>query len=651
MQQIVVVGNGPVGYAFCEKLSRKNALDRFDVTVFGEEPRPAYDRVNLTKYFATSDQNALELAPRSWYEERKIELHTGDPVIEINREASEVRTRSGRTVRYDQLILATGSRPFVPPIEGTDLPGVFVYRTIEDLQKIQAYGDNVDSAVVLGGGLLGLEAAKALHDMQLDTHVIEMAAALMPKQLDNDAASLLQLRIEELGVRLHLVKRTKQIVATNRQLELRFDNGEPLQCGMVVISAGIRPRDELAKAAGLEIGFPAGVLVDDNLQTSDPKIYAIGECANHNEQIYGLIAPGWQMADVVVDRLLGNNASFQRGDTSTQLKLMGVNVTTIGDFLQVGTEYEHVARSGEGRYRKLILRKGKIVGAVIVGDDPELPRVREAVNFERRLWIWQRRRFMKTGRVWPESTGTHVSHWPSEAVVCSCTGVTRGCITEAQQNGCQTVTDLGLATKAGTICGSCRPMLAELVGQPGKVESSKGTRILGTVSVLTLALVALFWLIPPIQFADSVANDFYDVEYIWRESLPKQITGYTMLGLIVVGLTFSLRKRWWRVRFGNYGIWRAIHGCLGLLAVVLVFAHTGLHRGSNLNFWFLTLFLTLNLMGAIAGLAVALENTFSGSVAMTIRRWRPRLTQCHIYLFWPFPVMVGFHIFSVFYFG
>jgi nitrite reductase (NADH) large subunit len=260
---------------------------------FCEEPRAAYDRVGLTSFFAHRDAEKLMLARMEWYEQVGIELHVGDRACVIDRESKTVQSSKGVEIAYDKLILATGSFPFVPPIPGINKKGVFVYRTIEDLQHIIEYSKHSQRCAVIGGGLLGLEAAKAAYDLGLETHVIEFASRLMPRQIDDAGSGILVSKIQELGVQVHLNKATKEVHGDNKVERMEFTDDSSLDCEMIIVSAGIRPRDDLARESGLEVGERGGIAVNDQLQTSDPNIYAIGECALHGGMVYGLIAPGW----------------------------------------------------------------------------------------------------------------------------------------------------------------------------------------------------------------------------------------------------------------------------------------------------------------------------------------------------------------------
>jgi nitrite reductase (NADH) large subunit len=482
---LVIVGNGMTGFRLCQKLVECGANAVLDIVVFGEEPLPAYDRIHLTELFSGKTIDDLTFAPREWYQENGIELRLGDPVVAIDRDDGIVRSASGIEVPYDRLVFATGSRPFVPPIEGVDLPGVFVYRTVEHLAAIMQHGHSLKRAAVIGGGLLGLEAAKAVYDLGLEVHVVEFAPRLMPRQLDQPGADVLRARIEQLGIRVHAGKATTRIAAglpsrhapDRDERMLHFADGDQLAVDFVVISAGIRPRGELIEASGIELAKNGAIVVDDRLTTSDPRIFAVGECASHRGITYGLVFPGYRMVDVLVDNLVGGTATFEGADQSAKLKLMGVHVAALGAYDETDVPKSTVYRFGsESAYRKLVVREGmgRIAGAMAVGEWKNLDRVRDMIEQCRPVSFWDIRRFRSTGNLWLKSKVAPIAEWPAEALVCSCMRVDRGTLTQALVDGCTSVEQLSARTGAGSMCGSCKPLLAELLGNDGASDSAPG---------------------------------------------------------------------------------------------------------------------------------------------------------------------------------
>jgi nitrite reductase (NADH) large subunit len=373
--KIVIIGNGMVGYKCCEKLIalRNPSLS---IVVFGEEMLPAYDRVHLSEYFAGKSAYHLTMAPVDWYSENGITLHLGDPIQEIDREGKRVVSFKGIEEHYDYLIFATGSSAYIPPIPGVDKEGVFVYRTIEDLNLIRRHAPVCKSATVIGGGLLGLEAAKAMMDLGIkETHIVEFAPRLMPRQIDDKASAILQQQLQALGLKVHTGKNTAAILGNESIRGLIFTDSSIIHSDMLVISAGIKPRDELAKRCGLNTGARGGIMVNDRMQTSDPFIYAIGECALHNGAIYGLVAPGYEMAEVAVSNILLNERLFTGFDMSTKLKLIGVDVASFGDPFINGVESRSIIyeNSLNGVYKRInISNDGKqLLGGILVGDASE----------------------------------------------------------------------------------------------------------------------------------------------------------------------------------------------------------------------------------------------------------------------------------------
>lgn len=464
-QNIIIIGNGMVGHKFVEKFLAQAEPGRFNLVVFGEEPRPAYDRVHLSEFFAGKTAADLQLASREWYTAQGVTLYTGEPVTEINPAAKTITTATGRVQSYDKLVLATGSAPFVPNLPGINLPGVFVYRTIEDLEAIQAYSQKCQTGLVIGGGLLGLEAAKALLDLKFKTHVVEMAPRLMPRQIDQTGSEVLERKIETLDITIHTGKNTQAIVGPECVTALAFADGTELPVEMIVVSAGIKPRDELAQQAGLTIGERGGIVVNDHLQTSDPHIYAIGECALHGNMIYGLVAPGYRMAESAINHLLTRpGLGFTGADMSTKLKLLGVDVASIGHSLANGRSHEAVifTDSRQGVYKKLIIspESNTLKGAILVGDTQEYGQLLQMYLNQMPLPTKPENLIVK-GSGASETAG--VEGLPDTAQICSCENVCKSHLLQAIADGHHTVGNLKACTKAGTGCGSCVPLVKDLL--------------------------------------------------------------------------------------------------------------------------------------------------------------------------------------------
>lgn len=466
-KKIVVIGNGMVGYKFCEKIITKS--NEFDIIIFGEEPRRAYDRVHLSEYFNGKTAEDLSLSTERWYSENNISLQLNDPVKEINRNSKTIHSSKGRTVAYDYLIIATGSAPFVPDIPGIDKEGIFVYRTIEDLDLIRNYAAHAKTGAVLGGGLLGLEAAKALIDLNLaETNVIEFAPRLMPRQIDSAGSEMLQNKLKALGLNIYTDKGTSSIEGDDRISALKFNDGSELKTDMLVISAGIRPRDELAKLSGIEVGTRGGIIVNEFMQTSDPSVFAIGECALFDHNIYGLIAPGYEMAEIAAARLCNDNKTFKGFDMSTKLKLIGVDVASFGDPFTSEPDARAILfeDSHKGIYKRInISNDGKyLLGGILIGEAGAYNMLLQTVNNKILLPPNPEDLILGSRGGSPATENAGLAGLPDEALICSCEGISKAEICNAvSEHGCESVDAIKKCTKAGTGCGGCIPMVKDLM--------------------------------------------------------------------------------------------------------------------------------------------------------------------------------------------
>ncbi|MDI3384184.1 nitrite reductase large subunit NirB [Xenophilus aerolatus] len=465
--KIVVIGHGMVGHKFLEQL-HELALPGTEVTVLCEEPRAAYDRVHLSEFFAGKSAQDLSLVEPGFFEASGFSLRLAARAVAIERRNNTVTTADGEVLPYDKLVLATGSVPFVPAVPGRDRANCFVYRTIEDLEAMQECGARSRTGVVVGGGLLGLECAKALRDLGLETHVVEFAPRLMAVQVDDGGGRTLRSKIEQLGVQVHTSRNTVEITdgATARH-RMVFADGTWLETDMIVFSAGIRPQDALARQAQLAVGPRGGIAIDSHCRTSDPDVYAIGECAAWNEQVFGLVAPGYDMARVAARHIAGEaDAAFTGADMSTKLKLMGVDVASIGD-AHGKTPHSRAFQYIDERkqvYKKIVVSEdGKqLLGAVLVGNADEYGTLLQmALNG---IALPEEPEFLilpsSDGKAKP---GLGVEALPDSAQICSCNSVSKGQICAAVGEGACTVAELKACTKAGATCGGCVPLVTQVM--------------------------------------------------------------------------------------------------------------------------------------------------------------------------------------------
>jgi nitrite reductase (NADH) large subunit len=691
-QTLVIVGNGMTSWRLCQELVESGAAEALRIVVFGAERFPAYDRVRLTSLLGGGRVEDLILAGEDWYADAGIELRLGDPVVAIDREECLVRSASGAEIFYDRLVLATGSVPFVPPIPGASLPGVFVYRTIDDLQAIRAAARGRGRAVVVGGGLLGLEAARAAADLGLTVQIVEGGPRLLQRQLDDAGGQRLRAIVEGMGLTVHTGRRTAGIVRQGGELHVALDTGEVLTADLVILSAGVRPSAELAASAGLELAATGGVAVDDGLQTSDDRVFAVGECASHGGTTYGLVAPGYQMVNVLAANLVGGKASFRSQVPATKLKVLGVSVVSVGEIEAttpgtIALTWEH-----EGAYRKLLLRRGRLVGALAVGPWEGFERVSQAVQARLRTTPWDLRRFRSRGELWGSRPTSSVVAWPDDAIVCACMQVTRGQIVEACANGAGTLAKVCRATSAGTMCGGCKPLIEQLVqitpvrlrpttsarqlavapagtpprplaalaagsiapvgrssdGLPRRLSmppfqavrasraqattQERGAGPLAAAAIAAVLLAAALAFGPALPLPETALGDRFLTWIDLRST--RLISGFAILGLAALSLLLTARKRLRLFRSFSVGAWRAVHGVLGTLAALATALHTGGHLGVNLNRWLMIAFLVAVATGGAAGL---------------LRR--RRLSWLHVLVLLPLPALLVLHVLCAFYYA
>jgi nitrite reductase (NADH) large subunit len=467
-QNIVVIGNGMVGHKFLESLVGMDPSQKFNLTVLCEEPRAAYDRVYLSSYFAGKTAEDLSLVSEGFFEQHNINIKLNCKAKSIDRAAKTVITEDGETISYDKLVLATGSFPFVPPVPGHDREHCPVYRTIEDLEHIKASAQGAKVGVVVGGGLLGLEAANALKDLGLETHVVEFAPRLMAVQVDEAGGALLKTKIEELGVKVHTGKNTQNITDGDECFhKMEFSDGESLETDLILFSAGIRPQDAIARASDIELGPRGGISINDHCQTSDSDIYAIGECALWGGMIYGLVAPGYNMAKIAAQHISKTGSdTFLGADMSTKLKLMGVDVASIGDCHARTEGALSYAYSDEVNqvYKKIVVSADKklLLGVVMIGDADDYGNLLQLVLNKIELPANPEALILPSmdGMAKP-ALGTDAL--PDTAQICSCNDITKGAICCSVQAGAKTIGEVKAATTAATSCGGCTALVTQVM--------------------------------------------------------------------------------------------------------------------------------------------------------------------------------------------
>ena len=478
-QKLVVIGNGMAGARTVEEILARGGSEQFEITMFGDEPYGNYNRILLSNVLnGSQDPSDIFLNPLEWYAENDVTLHAPARVTHIDRARKEIHSNDGQVTPYDKAIIATGSRPFVPPMEGlhtpggTDKHGVFVFRTIDDCHKIAGYANKCRRAAVIGGGLLGLEAARGLLNYGVEVHVIHLSEHLMNQQLDPQAGAILRNIMEKMGVHVHTLKNTARVLGEDSVTGLEFKDGTTLDCDMVVISTGIKPNAEIGRECGLTV---ERAIVTDNQMRSvdDPDIYIVGECAQHRGRVYGLVAPLWEMGQVLADHITGRNpnAAYHGSKIATKLKVMGVELASMG-VTEPSDERDEVVTFAEpkrGTYKKLIIRDGMLIGAMMLGDLNKVAYLMQA--FDRGTPLPEERLSLLFD-IGAPSTETTMLEMPGNAQICNCNGVSKSQIQKCVEGGKRSLKMVMEATRAGLGCGSCKKLVQEVVewAAEGQVE-------------------------------------------------------------------------------------------------------------------------------------------------------------------------------------
>ncbi|MDF2232892.1 FAD-dependent oxidoreductase [Albimonas sp. CAU 1670] len=646
---VVVVGGGPAGFRAARELSRRGR----SVALLNAETWAPYNRVKLTPLLAGEVQFGQVAQPRDPVGDGLAHHYAGQRAVAIDLEARLVETASGRLFPYRDLVICTGSRAFVPAIPGLRARNVFTFRDADDAAALKARAFAARQVAVIGGGLLGLEAARAMAAQGARVTVIEHELRLMPRQLDAEAAALLAARLATLGIACLTGVRVEEALAPSGAVTgLRLSSGETLPADTVVVCAGVRAETTLAAEAGLAVH--RGILVDAAMRTSHPHVYAAGECAELDDRVEGLVGPCLDQAETAAKAICGEPAAFARSAPATRLKVVGVEVFSIGDIEALeerpGVRALAWRDPAAGLYRRVFVERGRLTGALAIGPWDELNRVQQAVTARAPAPPFFARRFRRSGALWPAAAPRSAADWPAAATVCNCTGVARGRLGEAMANGAATLDALRFETGAGTVCGSCVPRLEEILagGAPASAAATRWWKALSVISIAAALLALVTALAPAIPVPDAFAARG-GLETLWFDNLVKQWSGYVLLGLTVALLALGLRKRWRLGRLGAYEGWRIVHLGLGVAACLGLFVHTGFRFGLNLSSALMTIYVAALLLGGIAGLATGAEHKLrdaglgsSGAPPRTVPVW------LHILALWPLPLLLGAHVLSVY---
>ena len=652
-ERYIVIGAGPVGVRFASELLDR--LPNADVLLIGNEEVLPYNRVLLTALLAgevSYDSINLNLPDPSRFKGFSSICTT---IKSIDAESQLITDSESNQYHYDHLIFATGARPFIPRIDGINKSGVFTFRSLKDTEQLLARTSRARHVCVMGGGLLGLEAAKAMLRNNTRVTVIQQGERLLNRQLDDKAAEVLQAKIEAMGIHVITQQGVREIKGNGVVEGVFTRDKEYIECDTVILCTGISPNVELARDARIKVRN--GILVDEKLSTSAENVYAIGECCEYQGVTYGLVSPGYEQAAVLADVLSQGNAKYQGSLEVSRLKVVGEPVISMGEVTNLSYQphrQELVYKKADS-YRKIVVRKGMIQGVVAIGEWPQAKRIQESFLQERKIFWWRRWLFRLTGKVWLGEESSQIQSWQESAIVCQCNSISKEqlttCISECMAaNGCVQSADVSEKTGAGLVCGSCKPLIAQLVEVSGGVKQSAEKEIAWIPTALASFLAVLMTIIisslPAIAVSDSVQSSAL-FEFLWNDKYWKQVTGFTLLGMSIVGLIISLRKRIKRLQFGQFAYWRFGHIFLGVACTMTLVLHTGMHFGENLNQMLMINFISVLLLGGVAGAVMGLSHKLNPNQSVSIRRF---FSWCHILVTWPLPILLAIHILTVYYY-
>ncbi len=639
---IIIIGFGLAGQRSYSQI--RALMPQTEMIIYSGESHEPYNRVKLTELFFDKDVQEVEII-RSLKEDHHTTVLYGVEVLGINAEKNTIEDSIGDVHRYSKLILATGSKAKIPKKVQSDLDGIFTYRSFSDAQKLAARIVRSREMVILGGGLLGIEAAYALKKYNTNVTLVNRGDKLLSGYLDERASSILIEKLESHGIDVKLNCSITSVEGNERISSVKLTRkNEEIPCDTLVIAAGITPNIELAYTAPLK--FHKGVIVNDHMQSSSPDVYAVGECAEHHGKVYGFAAPALEQASVAAYHIANPMSAFEYAYSiaATHLKILDLPVVSMGDLTLYNHELIHEDRQRE-IYRKLYLHNNKIVAAVGVGEWQESNLLQNEIQKKNTIYVWERLSFVKTGSIYITNKSS-VMEWPEEKIVCNCKQISRKTLSDAVESGCSNVAALSECTQAGTVCGSCKPLLNQLLDVPDShSEDALTSRWLKIGAATAMVLTLLFLFLPQIPAPESVLE--FSLYPIIRDPLMRQITGFGMLGLSVVMLVLSLKRLMPTFIPASFTFWRSFHIALGVLLPVLLYFHTGASMGENFNYVLIVIFVVTLLSGAVAAYVIAQDMLKPASL---YRPLKGLVTKFHIYALWALPVMVAFHILSFYYF-
>lgn len=639
---IIIVGNGPVGIKAAQLLLAKSVDSK--VVIFGEERESPYNRVQLSLFLAGKVSESELDNPVLYKQHENLKEVRGRKIIAIDRANQSVTDNFGEVTYYSKLILALGSTPVTPEIENIDIEGVHHFRTLADTKCLIARREDSKNFFIVGSGPLGLETATAMKQPSNQVHLL-VRSKLLTKEMGDRAQQILTDHVEASGINVVYHNPIKRVIGESKVEQVELVNGELIDCDCLIFCVGVKPRIGIAEQARIETR--KGIVVDEFMRTSDENIYAIGECCEFNDVTYGIVSPGFSQAKTCIEHIDGCLQKYQNESAHVEVKFVDYPTGYYGDLMAEEDGCFRYANRLKGIYRKLIIKKGRLVGAIVMGPWEEEETLKYGVKKKQKITLKALREFEKTGIIFgKEPEQKKVKSLPHDYIICLCEGVTRGELSEAIQSGCRTVETLGQRTCAGTVCGSCKPMLMDLLDEPAPnlvMRHQKPVLIASVISILFIFVTVFF---QPLSIADTVQLSWH-FEKLWFDNFWKQVSGYSLLGLCLIATALAVRKRWKRLNVGHVDSWRYAHSIVGILALLVLMVHTGMRLGENLNFTLMATFIGATLTGSLVGVFMARNHHWSDFKLRKHRLWWSRV---HHTLLWMLLPLLGFHILSVYYF-
>ena len=646
-EPIVIVGGGMAAHRLCTSLSN-SGYNTANLEIYSGEEILPYDRANLSKCFKSENSTPTPLNQNEWYKQNKIKIHLQSKVSSIDPNQKLLIFEGGLRKIYSKLILALGSEPSTQSFSEAPLENVFTYRTWADLRRIRTACKLAEEVSIIGGGLLGLEAAGAIHSKSRNVTVFEMANTPLCRNLNEEAGFALLKSLESSGIRVVLKSQLKSIHQAEGYLNLVFNNKKKFRANVVVLATGHRPADQLAKSSGIEVSPNGGILVDEHLQTSQKDIFAIGDCISLKHRSFGFVQPAYHQANILASNLCGSTEKYEPKGKRITLNLSGVDISIYGENLG---DAEHLTYKNGSTFRSLVVRRGILIGSTIIGNWTNSTALRFAVDENVKIPNRQKKVFNTTGELNLLDDFGEAATWSNDSIICNCCHIDCGTVRKEIKKGGDNLQKIKHSSGAGSKCGSCRLQLLGLIhaglGNNVKLENSifASGKIFKYLAVCSLILSVLYWLPWQISAPYTVDSLKFEFSKLWTDSVIKQITGFTVAGISFFSLLYSLRKRLGWFRIGKLGIWKTFHVLSGFLAIIVLFFHTGLSWGYNLNFLLATNFLTLNTLGALAAVNYSAKLDSSSFAQNRIRYW---LIRSHILFFWPYPILLFIHLYSVY---